>query len=395
MKTRTIKAIFKYSLIAFLCIAGNAKDAEYEIFAEVESVRKPNTLTLSFHEKPEEIKYYLLESKTIVGTVEILSVITVNNNSKVRYRAVGVFSFFKDNDYLIKAGMTIALLKKNEPFEMDFSGGYYQEKISYKPYIITPIDNREMLLIPEGKFILGSNDYDRDEFPEQEVYLGDFYIDKYEVSNADYKKFAESPLGSAPISWKNGTYDPSSADLPVLVTFNEADAYAKWAGKRLPTEQEWEKSARGGTEFLEKGLPRIYPWGRSFSNSKANGLNFWQQAGLQSDLKEKALDKSPALLSVRSFEKEGASPYSIVNMAGNAQEWTSSWFMPYNDNHYTDGRYGKQYKVVRGGAYFSDASSLRSSRREIGGIPTLDKDNLAGFRCAKDPTSLERIEESD
>ena len=79
-------------------------------------------------------------------------------------------------------------------------------------------------------------------------------------------------------------------------------------------------------------------------------------------------------------------------MAGNAQEWTSSWFMPYTGNHYTDGRYGKQYKTVRGGAYFSEPLSLRSSRREIGGIPALDKDNLAGFRCAKDAGTLERIE---
>ena len=69
MKTKTIKIIFKYSLIVFLCIAGSAKDVEYEIFAQVESVRKPNTLTLSFPEKPEEGKYYLLESKIAVGMV--------------------------------------------------------------------------------------------------------------------------------------------------------------------------------------------------------------------------------------------------------------------------------------------------------------------------------------
>ena len=305
---------------------------------------------------------------------------------------MGIFSFFEDTDYLLRAGITVALVKKSEPFEPDFSHGYYQEEIFYKPYIVTPVDDREMLLVPKGKFIQGSNDYDRDEFPEQEIYLGDFYMDKYEVSNADFKKFAESPSGFVPISWEDGIYDPSWADLPVLVTFFEAEAYAKWAGKRLPTEQEWEKSARGGVEFLERGLPRIYPWGRSFSSSNANGLNFWLQTGHRSDLKAKAVDKPPALLPVRSFEKEGVSPYGIVNMAGNAQEWTSSWFMPYNDNHYTDGRYGKQYKVVRGGACFSNAVSLRSSRREIGGIPALDKDNLAGFRCAKDPTALERIE---
>jgi iron(II)-dependent oxidoreductase len=350
-------------------------------------------LTLSFKERPEEGSYFLLEDKTAVGEVKILSIVTVNKG-EICCRELASFSFFKDREFALKAGMNIALLKKREPFERDFRRGYYNEKIFYKPRIVTPADGREMLLVPKGKFMLGSNDYEKDEFPEQEVYLGDFYMDKYEVSNSDYLKFAESPDGRAPLSWKNGKYNPAAADMPVLVTFREAEMYAKWAGKRLPTEQEWEKAARGGAEFLEKGLPRIFPWGRSFLNGSANCLQFWADKSLRSDLKAKALENGPALLPVYAFEKEGVSPYNIVNMSGNAQEWTSSWFMPYKDNFYADGRYGKQYKVVRGGACFSEISNLRSSRREIGGIPSLEKDNISGFRCVKDPTPLEKIEEN-
>ena len=360
----------------------SAANTKYEFLAEVESVRKPDGVTLSFEKEPETGLYILLERDEPIGEVEILSVVTVNKGA-VRYRAVARYSFTKNYSILLKAGMTVALLKKREPYEMDFSGDYYEEKIIYKPRIITVKDGREMLLISKGKFILGSNDYGKDESPEQEKYLGDYYMDKYEVSNRDYKLFADSPRGRAPLSWKNGKYNEAEAELPVLVSFREAEAYASWAGKRLPTEEEWEKAAKGG---IEHGEPRVFPWGNTLTAANANSLVFWNRT-------KGSTGNAPALMSISSFEKVGISPYGIVNMSGNAQEWTSSWFKPYEGNQYKDSRFGTQYKVVRGGACFSDVDALRTTHREIGGIPNLSKDNISGFRCVKDPTTLDRIVE--
>lgn len=363
---------------------------EYETFAEVESVRQPDSVTLSFEKQPGLGRYILLEKGEPVGEVEILSVISVNKGS-VSYRAVARYSFTNNNSILLKAGMSVALLKKREPFEMDYSDAYYfEEKNIYKPRIVTQTDGREMLLISGGKFILGSNDYGRDEYPEQEKYLGDFYMDKYEVSNRDYKRFADSANGIVPLSWVDGKYTDDEAELPVLVSYTEAEAYAVWAGKRLPSEEEWEKAARGGLEFIAKGeSARIYPWGSVFSAAKTNCLAFWNRSS------SGAAKHSPALMAVSSFEKEGASPYGIVNMSGNAQEWTSSWFQPYSGNSFNDGRYGTQYKVVKGGAYFSNQDALRASFRQLGGIPNLEKDNISGFRCVKNPTILEKIEQQE
>lgn len=358
---------------------------EYEIFAEVESVRQPDGVTLSFETAPESGKYYILERKTAVGEVEIFSVIEINDRGKVRCRAVAKYILNTDADFLLKAGMSIALVKKSEPFDRDFSNEYFEEKLVYKNKIVTQPDGRPMALIPEGKFILGSNDYAKEEGPQQTKYLGAYYIDVYEVSNSDYKKFADSPNGSAPISWKNGKYNAAEADLPVLVTFREAQAYCKWAGKRLPTEEEWEKAARGATA-------RDYPWGERFESRRANGLPFWPGAEIKRGFNEDATGKKPVMLSVKSLAGEGASPYGIANMCGNAQEWTSSWFTPYKGNKSVDGRYGTQYKVIRGGACFSTAEELRLTRRETGGIPNLAKDNVAGFRCVKEPSPFDRAD---
>lgn len=371
------------TLILFSSLHG--ADAEYEIFGRIESVRKPDTVTISFEEKPESGKYYILQDRLAMGEADIFSVIEINNRKQISYRAVARYSFYKkDTDFFFRAGLPIALVKKREPFDRDFENKYYEEKLVYKSRITTQPDEREMLLIPAGKFIMGSNDYDSDEGPMQEKYLGDYYMDIYEVSNADFKKFADSPDGIVPLSWKDGRYNETDGKLPVLVTFREAEAYAKWSGKRLPTEEEWEKAARGRDG-------RIYPWGNRFSRSSANGLPFWAENDVKREFNVTAAYKKPVLLPVTSFAQKGVSPYGIVNMCGNAQEWTSSWFEPYKGNRHRDGRYGTQYKVVRGGACFSTAGDLRITRRELGGIPNLEKDNISGFRCARDPKPFDRI----
>jgi formylglycine-generating enzyme required for sulfatase activity len=172
----------------------------------------------------------------------------------------------------------------------------------------TPTDTRleQMILIPAGEFRMGSladdNFAEGDEKPQRVVYLPDFYIDKLEVANIEYKRFTDATGYPPPEAWRDGNY-PEGADFyPVTgVSWWEAAVYANWIGKRLPTEAEWEKAARGTDA-------RRFPWGDEFDLDFAN--------------------VAKDLLPVASYF-EGASPYDVLNMAGNVAEWTASAYLPY------------------------------------------------------------------
>ena len=379
----------------------------------------------------------------------------------------------KDVKYykLIRAGSKIVLIKGIDTGKN--ADEQYFEKIIFKNEIISKIDNRKMVLIPSGKFIFGSNSGDRDEYPEQVLPKSNFYIDKYEVSNKDYKKFLDETKSKPPLSWKNGKYNIKYSDFPVLVTFYEAERYAKWSGKRLPSEKEWEKAARG-TADLNESVPnnkKVFPWGIDFSPQRANTIEFWPvnemkkgikkivkvkylilfnrnfkgrdsnldklwnndkiAKNIKEEIKEKikvmkySIDSNKkyfyielwleietgnallneinislnneyiimvprGLLPIYFFQGKGDSPFNVVNMSGNASEWTSSWYMPHEGNNKKNRRYGKQYKVIKGGAWFSNMKKIRVSNREIGGIPNLYRDNISGFRCIKDATFIDR-----
>lgn len=361
--------------------------AEYVILAEVESVRQPATITLFFDEKPEAAEYIIMDRKLAVGSVTIIGFSQLKNG---RYRAVASYKV-KTGDFSVRAGISIALVKERELFDLELKNTYYKEQLVYRKSLVTEKDGREMVLVPAGKFILGSSSFLQDEGPEQEVYLDDYYIDRFEVSNGDYRKFSETENGLVPVSWINGKMPEGQENLPVMVTYYEAEAYAAWAGKRLPTEQEWEKAAKGSGSRKKGSVPLNYSWPGGFNPGNANCLPFWKEEKLRKDIKSKISGKGPALLPVDVFVKEGSSPYGAVNMCGNAQEWTSSWFNAYPGNTDEDGRFGTQYKVVRGGAWFSTAEGIRVTRRETGGIPSLEKDCLSGFRCVKDPSAFDRI----
>ncbi len=240
--------------------------------------------------------------------------------------------------------------------------------IYYKSSRVGNLPNK-MVLVPAGKFIMGSNNRLPDEGPQHVVDLGAFYIDIYEVTNFQYKKFNDETKRRSPTHFRNRTFPEGKADHPVTyVSWEDAEAYCKWAGKRLPTDQEWEKAARG-TEG------QIFPWGNEFDVKNANTPLRWQQIGAFGDT-------TP----VGAF-KGGVSPYGVYDMSGNVWEWTASWYKAYPNNTVPSESYGERYKTLKGGSWF-DCSfyncgiSAPVFNRAFFSIHT--KNDSFGFRCAKD-----------
>ncbi|MFQ5900365.1 MAG: formylglycine-generating enzyme family protein [Thermodesulfobacteriota bacterium] len=240
------------------------------------------------------------------------------------------------------------------------------EEASGKTEETGPKDLREMVYIPAGKFIQGSNERHPDEGPTHEVYLDDYYIDKYEVTNIQYKEFVKATGHRKPLHWVTGTYPRRKAYHPVVyVDWFDANAYCKWAGKRLPNESEWEKAARGTDG-------RRFPWGSDFDVNKANSPFL----------------KKGDTMPVGSFE-EGRSPYGLYDVVGNVWEWTIDWYEPYSGakDAETNIYYGKKNKVLRGGSWFDCSlyscgmSPLTYNRSHFARDV---RNNSFGFRCVKD-----------
>jgi formylglycine-generating enzyme required for sulfatase activity len=229
-----------------------------------------------------------------------------------------------------------------------------------------PADAAEMVFVPAGEFLMGSADSDTlardDEKPQHTVYVEAFWVDKYEVTNAQYRKCVAAgacrPSAFASDDQFNGDQQPV-----VGVSWDDAAAYCRWVGGRLPTEAEWEKAARG-TEG------RTYPWGGEWDRSKAN-----------------TAEGGPGKTTTVGSYPAGVSPYRCLDMAGNAFEWTRSVYKnyPYQAG---DGReYPKQREacVLRGGAWDGIQHSARCAYR-IGHFP-VNRDTYLGFRVVVSPDS--------
>ncbi len=205
-----------------------------------------------------------------------------------------------------------------------------------------------MVLVPAGEFIAGENNAAPDERPRRRVHLDAFYIDKYAVTNRQYQAVARSH-----------TFPDGEEDFPVTgVTYEQARAFASAVGKRLPTELEWEKAARGTDG-------RTYPWGNHFDR----------------DLCNSAMSRTVELREVGRYPG-GHSPYGVADMAGNVKEWTSSWYQAYPGNPDVTKEYGQLYRVLRGGSFKSEPFDLRVARRHFD-RPDAVRDDY-GFRCVMD-----------
>ena len=398
MNRRFGRVFIAFAVLGFI-LAGfmmGARSQEYDVHAKIEARRKDGLINLRFELRPEENAYFIVNERGVIGTVSLLEVVPVMDGVRVVYRAHAAYSLEREEDRaLIRAGLSIGLRKRRERIARDYTDPKKLDVERYRREILSPIDNREMILVQEGKFIFGANGGQKDEAPEQMIDLPSFYIDRYEVSNAEYARFLRETNSKPPRTWTEGKYRTGEDDLPVIVSYYEAEAYARWAHKRLPTEQEWEKAARGpGFEYVKEERetrmvrkPLQYPWGSSFDPARANCLEFWSRKGMESDL---PASSEKGLLPVQSFRGTGDSPYGAVNMAGNAPEWTSSWYRAYPGSRHRDGRYGTQLKVLRGGAWYQGGDQLRVSARGIGGIPNLYVDAVGGIRCVKSPLIVDR-----
>jgi formylglycine-generating enzyme required for sulfatase activity len=223
-----------------------------------------------------------------------------------------------------------------------------------------------MALVPAGEFTMGST-MSPDEMPVHRVDLNAFYMDKYHVTVGQYAKYLEATGMEAPPEWDIMNQTQHQKRPVVNVSWFDAASYCKWAGKRLPTEAEWEKAARGTDG-------RLYPWGNEAPTR------------LHANFGKKQWANHMALVPVGMFEM-GKSPYGIYDMAGNAWEWVNDW---YDHDYYKksptknpQGPAKGKSKVVRGGNWLYVQEFLRSSFR-FNAEPS-GRQFGYGFRCAKTP----------
>ena len=314
----------------------------------------------------------------IGGTVHVL---TLGSNRLMQMQSLATYDLKDENNRIRAAGEEITRHQEHEHRQLK-DNAYSVAEVKA---MLTPDQWKDlgtMVMVPAGDFIMGTNKKlaDAPDTPEHHVSLPAFLIDKYPVTNAQYALFVAETNRLPPLNWHDGRFQDGKALYPVtMVTWYDAVAYAKWAGKRLPTEEEWEKAARGSNG-------RRWPWGNLMDAAR---LNTYYTVG----------DTTPV-----TKYKTGVSPYGLFDMAGNVQEWTSDDFQPYPGTEAPDKVFQVKaadiaaakhnprrpatdsdpdhYKVMRGGSWRSDPFSTESYHRNYA-LPNQTA-NFYGFRTAQD-----------
>jgi formylglycine-generating enzyme len=225
------------------------------------------------------------------------------------------------------------------------------------------IPDEGMVLIPAGDFVMGKNSTNPTDWqPEHKLFIDSFYMDKFEVTNRQYYDFCMKTSYPLPEFWGEARFKCSLdyPDNPVIgVTYFDAVKYATWAGKRLPTEAEWEYAARGGL------TGKNYPWGDELDTTKVNCSKRYK-----------------GTVKVGTFSPNG---FGLYDMSGNAWEWTSDY---YGDDYYTTstaenptGPARGRFKVIRGGSWHSGPMCNQVFYRN--GLSPSWVDFGVGFRCVK------------
>ena len=224
----------------------------------------------------------------------------------------------------------------------------------------------EMVLIPAGSFVRGTNAGGYDEQPERQIFLDSFSIDRYETTNHQYRQFVEATghrKSGPPSRYAKNMTNMRGVNQPVVyVSWDDAQSYCRWKGKRLPTEAEWEKAMRGVDG-------RLWPWGQALDWAASNRAH--------------VNDGFEATAPVGSFPRD-VSPYGVSDGAGNVLEWVADWYgeeaFRISEAQNPEGPDHGTFRVMRGGGYTTTGVDVRiTSRSKM--VPDF-RDDTIGFRCA-------------